>query len=154
MRIAIDPNVRTKGNETFSGFGDVFGDVETLNPGDWVTVMCEETDVIGDAKVSCIDFERKHIYLAVDWSSLRDDVPPAVIGSVTFTAGGRTRRLPLGEVLDVTILAGESRCGSRYDGAREDDDTYCVCTKSSGHDGRHVCTCDERWTDDQAAAAG
>lgn len=154
MRISIDPNVRTKGNETYSGFGDVFGEVEKLNPGDWVTVMCEESDLIGDAKVSCLDFERKIIHLAVDWSSLREDAVPAVVGTVTFTTGGRTRRVPLGEALCVANAANVQpilRCGSRYDSAREDDDTYCLCIKSIGHSGRHVCACDERWTDEQRA---
>ena len=73
MRIAIDPNVRIEKNRTYSGFGDVFGDVNDLNLDDWVIAMWQETDQIADAKVVCIDFERQLIYLAVDWKFRTDE---------------------------------------------------------------------------------
>lgn len=38
-------------------------------------------------------------------------------------------------------------CGSTYRSPCEVDD--CVCAKPPGHDGRHLCRCDQRWTDDQ-----
>lgn len=77
MRIRIDPNVRIENNWTFSGFSDVFGNVNELKPDDWVTAMWDETDQIFDAKVVCLDYEREIIDLAVDWSSIRDDKPLA-----------------------------------------------------------------------------
>jgi hypothetical protein len=76
MRITIDPNIRIETNWTYAGFGDVFGNADELSPGDWVTAMWEETDQIADAKVVGIDYERKLIDLAIDWSSFRED--PAV----------------------------------------------------------------------------
>lgn len=95
MRIAIDPNVRIENNWTFTGFGDVFGDVDALEPDDWVTAMWQETDHIFDAKVVCLDFERRLITLAVDWKSARKDDVPEIVGTVTISTGGRTRRLPI-----------------------------------------------------------
>jgi hypothetical protein len=95
MRIVIDPNVRIENNWTYAGFEDVFGDVDALRPDDWVTAMWDETDMIFDAKVVCLDFERRIIDLAVDWKSARkDDVPP-IVGAVAITSGGRTRRMPI-----------------------------------------------------------
>lgn len=103
MRIAIDPNVRVENNWTFSGFGDVFGDANDLRPHDWVTAMWQETDQIADAKVVCLDFERKLITLAVDWKSFRTDEQPQIVGTVTITSGGRTRRMPLAEALGKNV---------------------------------------------------
>jgi hypothetical protein len=40
------------------------------------------------------------------------------------------------------------KCTSRYYNTHEDED--CICSKMAGHDGRHVCCCDKRWTDKQA----
>jgi len=73
MRIAIDPNVRTAGNQTRCGIEDLFGDIDELNVGDAITVMCLETDIIGDATVARIDLDSKRrlIFLDVDWESLR-----------------------------------------------------------------------------------
>jgi hypothetical protein len=104
MRISIDPNVRVENNWTYSGFEDVFGDVHLLNPGDWVTAMWAETDQIFDAKVVCLEFERRIITLAVDWKSVRVDQRPIIVGTVTISSGGRTRRLPLGEAISVPIV--------------------------------------------------
>jgi hypothetical protein len=75
LRIEIDPNVRVENNETFAGFEDLFGDVDELKVGDWMTVMCDETDLIGDAHVTRIDRDSRLIYLAVNWSSFRRDQP-------------------------------------------------------------------------------
>jgi hypothetical protein len=96
MRIVIDPNVRIRNNWTHTGFEDVFGDVTELNPGDWVTAMWAETDQIFDAKVACLDFERRLIDLAVDWGSVRPDARPTVVGTVTISSGGRTRTESIG----------------------------------------------------------
>lgn len=100
MRIVIDPNVRIENNWTFAGFEDVFGDVDKLNPDDWVTAMWDETDQVFDAKVVCLDFERHIITLAVDWGSVRQDVRPQIVGTVTISTGGRTRRMPLSKALN------------------------------------------------------
>ena len=96
MRIVIDPNVRIQNNWTYAGFEDVFGDVNGLNPGDWVTAMWAETDQIFDAKVVCLDFERRLIDLAVDWASVRPDARPTAVGTVTISNAGRTRTERIG----------------------------------------------------------
>ncbi|MDH6244941.1 hypothetical protein [Mycobacterium sp. OTB74] len=104
MRITIDPNIRIENNWTYVGFGDVFGNVDELSPGDWVTAMWEETDQIADAMVMCIDYERKLVDLAVDWpsfrkdpsrglsvdwSSFRKDEEPKIVGSLTSDSADR-----------------------------------------------------------------
>jgi hypothetical protein len=99
MRIVIDPNVRVENNWTYAGFEDVFGEADQLRPGDWVTLMGAETDQIWDGKVVDLDFERRIITLAVDWSSNRQDHAPQVVGTVSITTGGRTRRMPLGDAV-------------------------------------------------------
>lgn len=72
IEIIIDPNVRTEGNRTYGGFEDVRGGfVDDLSPGDQVTVVEEESDVIGEATVYQINPERRLVYLVVNWSSLR-----------------------------------------------------------------------------------
>lgn len=74
--IVIDPNVRVEGNRTYAGFEDVVGGfVSDLRPGDHVTVVEEETDVVGDATVYNVDVGRQLIYLSVEWKSLRPRSP-------------------------------------------------------------------------------
>jgi hypothetical protein len=74
VRISIDPNVRTAGNQTFTGFGDLFGEVDELHEGDYLLAMGLETDFVWDSKVTRIDHERKLIYLEVAWRSGRPDI--------------------------------------------------------------------------------
>lgn len=72
IEIIIDPNLRIEGNRTFAEFTDVMGGfINDIQPGDHVLVVEEETDVIGDATVYAIDYEKEFIDLTVDWSSLR-----------------------------------------------------------------------------------
>ena len=89
MRITIDPNIRIENNWTYVGFGDVFGNIDELSPGDWVTAMWEETDQIADAKVMYIDYERKLVDLAVDWPSFRKDEEPKIVGTLTSDSTDR-----------------------------------------------------------------
>lgn len=42
-------------------------------------------------------------------------------------------------------LAARNRCESHLLNTAEGDE--CSCMKAKGHDGRHKCSCDERWTD-------
>jgi len=71
VEIVIDPNVRVAGNRTYAGFEDVTGAfVDDINVGDPVTVVEEESDVVGTATVYEIDAPRQLIYLTVDWPSL------------------------------------------------------------------------------------
>ncbi|MGV9710872.1 hypothetical protein ACWDTI_09430 [Gordonia sp. NPDC003424] len=67
-QVAIDPNVRVAGNETFSGFEDIRGPRPA--EGDRVIVTVEETDVVGFATVTRVDDSDQLIYLAVNWSEL------------------------------------------------------------------------------------
>lgn len=72
IEIVIDPNVRVEGNRTYAGFEDVLGGfVSDLVPGMPVTVVEEETDVVGEATVHSVDRARQLVYLTVEWSSLR-----------------------------------------------------------------------------------
>lgn len=71
LEIVIDPNVRVEGDRTYAGFEDVVGGfISDLAPELHVTVVEEETDVIGKAVISSVDRDRQLVYLAVDWSSL------------------------------------------------------------------------------------
>ena len=72
VEIIIDPNVRTTGNRTYAGFEDVRGGfVDDLSPGDAVTVVEEESDVVGEAIIDQVNHHNHLIYLQVEWSSLR-----------------------------------------------------------------------------------
>lgn len=72
-RIAIDPNVRVRGNGTYAGFEDVDGPIAIEES---VEVYEPESGLTGKGKVTEIDAERKLVYLSVDWSSLTIDEPP------------------------------------------------------------------------------
>lgn len=67
--IDIDPNVRTAGNETYSGWEDVHGDWPSI--GDAVTVREPESGIEGTARVTDIEDKGQLIYLAVNWQALR-----------------------------------------------------------------------------------
>jgi hypothetical protein len=69
-RVAIDPNVRVRGNGTYVGFEDVSG---PLVVGDQVEVYEVETSLTGLGRVTEIDSEKELVYLSVDWSSLSDE---------------------------------------------------------------------------------
>lgn len=68
-RVEIDPNVRVRGNQTFSGLENVYGPIAV---GQAVQVFESEADIVGDAWVTDIDNKKKLVYLRVLWSSLRD----------------------------------------------------------------------------------
>lgn len=82
VRIAIDLNVRIRGNQTYAGFEDVRipgasadDPLETgdIKPGTPVLAFEEETGIIADAVVAAVDEEARLVYLEVDWGSFRDD---------------------------------------------------------------------------------
>lgn len=73
-RVAIDLNVRVRGNQTYAGFEDVTG---VVTPGGYVEVYEPETGVTGPAEVVEVDHEHQLVYLAVDWGKLRKRPPPA-----------------------------------------------------------------------------
>jgi hypothetical protein len=76
IEIVIDPNVRVEGNRTYAGFEDVLGGfVSDLHPGDHVTVVEEESDVVGDATIYSVDIGTQLIYLTVEWKTLRRRSP-------------------------------------------------------------------------------
>ena len=58
-RVAIDPNVRVRGNQTYAGFEDADGE---LAPGDAVEVYEPESGLTGLAR----DNKRQLVCLAVD----------------------------------------------------------------------------------------
>jgi hypothetical protein len=72
-RIAIDPNIRVRGNGTYAGFEDVTGPIK---PGDEVEVYEPESGLVGQARVTEIDAARELVYLSVEWSSLTDEAEP------------------------------------------------------------------------------
>lgn len=73
-RVAIDPNVRVRGNQTYAGLEDVQG---TVVAGSHVQVYEPESGLTGPAEVTEIDHERRLVYLAVDWGKLREPARPA-----------------------------------------------------------------------------
>jgi len=76
-RIAIDPNVRVRGNETYAGLEDVEGDIAA---GSRVVVYEPESGLVGPAEVTEIDTDKRLVYLAVDWQALTrsegEEAPP------------------------------------------------------------------------------
>jgi hypothetical protein len=66
--IAIDLNVRVRGEQTYAGFEDVEGPLPRV--GDTVRVRESESRVQGTAVVTEVDQARQIVYLAVDWSAL------------------------------------------------------------------------------------
>lgn len=82
VRIAIDLNVRVRGDQTYAGFENVRVpgasaddplDLDAIRPGTPAVAFEEETGVIANAMVTAIDEEARLVYLAVDWASFRDD---------------------------------------------------------------------------------
>ncbi len=80
-RIAIDPNVRVRGNETYAGFEDVRGKVPDV--GVQVEVWEPESGVVGVGKVTEIDQDRQLVYVKVDWTSLHHVQVVQTLGTVT-----------------------------------------------------------------------
>ncbi len=71
-RVAIDPNVRLRGNQTYSGLEDVEGPVTV---GDAVLVYEPECGLRGPGRVTEVDLRLGLIYLSVDWSSCYIEKP-------------------------------------------------------------------------------
>jgi hypothetical protein len=66
-RIRIDPNVRVRGNQTFSTFDDCD---RIPAVGDQVTAYEDEDGIEGPAVCTGIDEDKRLVYLRVDWSAL------------------------------------------------------------------------------------
>ncbi len=66
-RVRIDPNVRVRGNQTFSTFADCD---RIPAVGDKVTVYEDEADIEGPAVCTGLDEGKRLVYLAVDWTLL------------------------------------------------------------------------------------
>lgn len=73
-RIAIDLNVRVRGNLTYSGFEDIEG--ERPDEGAPVRVHEPESGLVGTGRVIEVDKENELIYLEVDWASLGPQTLP------------------------------------------------------------------------------
>ena len=71
IRIAIDPNVRVRGDLTFSGFEEIEGEIDDakLTAGVEVTVVEPETGAQGYGRISEVSWERRLVYLEVEWKS-------------------------------------------------------------------------------------
>lgn len=84
VRIEIDPNVRVRGNQTFTGLGDIHPPGAPVAIGDDVIAFESEAGIAGPARVTDVDREKELIFLAVDWASMREDRPglPAVRASL------------------------------------------------------------------------
>lgn len=67
-RIAIDLNVRVRGNLTYSGFEDIEGDLPLDG---WVEVYEPESDIVGWGRVVEIDEDTRLVYLEIEWAALR-----------------------------------------------------------------------------------
>lgn len=78
-RIAIDLNVRVRGNLTYSGFEDIDGDLPL--PGMDVEVYEPESGMVGVGRVADLDEEHRLVYLQVDWAGLRLPTATTVPGN-------------------------------------------------------------------------
>lgn len=67
-RVEIDPNVRVRGNQTFSGLEDVDGPVAV---GDTVTVYEPEADLEGHGEITEINYDKQLVWIRVVWSSVQ-----------------------------------------------------------------------------------
>jgi hypothetical protein len=90
-RVAIDPNVRVRGNGTYVGFEDITGAIALNEP---VEVYEPESGLTGQGCVIDIDAENELVYLSVDWSSLAEAVsqqpPSASQGHILYISAGQT----------------------------------------------------------------
>jgi hypothetical protein len=68
--VTIDPNVRVRDNQTYSGLEDVMGPIEVGQP---VWAFEPECGVSWQARVAEIDHTKQLVFLDVDWS--RHSVP-------------------------------------------------------------------------------
>lgn len=93
-RVAIDPNVRVRGNGTYAGFEDVSGPITV---GDHVEVYEAESNLVGQGRVTEIDVKRELVYLSVDWSSLSDEASPRL--PEAGTTAGHVLFLPVSTAL-------------------------------------------------------
>jgi len=81
-RIEIDPNVRVRGSKTYAGFEDVQerGELTRTRPPDGAPVSVgekvlaweSEDNIVTDAVVVDVDYEKRFVYLAVEWSQWRE----------------------------------------------------------------------------------
>lgn len=88
-RVAIDPNIRVRGNGTYAGFEDVTGPIAV---GEEVEVYEPEGGLVGTGRVTEIDGSRELVYLSVDWASLTDEASvrnqPPPTGGLLFMSPG------------------------------------------------------------------
>jgi hypothetical protein len=69
-RVAIDPNIRVRGNATYVGFEDVSGPIAV---DEVVDVYEPESGVSGEGRITEINSDKELVYLSVDWASLSAD---------------------------------------------------------------------------------
>ena len=70
LKATIDPNVRVRGNRTYVGIEDTWGQ-HPPEVGQPVQVRVAETTARGVGVVDAVDVERGLVYLKVDWASIR-----------------------------------------------------------------------------------
>jgi hypothetical protein len=73
-RIAIDLNVRARGNGTYAGFEHVEGPIVI---DDEVEVYEAETGAVGRGRIFDVDVAKRIVFLDVDWTSIH--VPPRML---------------------------------------------------------------------------
>jgi hypothetical protein len=67
-RVSIDLNVRVRGRQTYAGYEDADG---PLVVGENVEVYEAESGLVGQGRVVEVDEEKRLVFLAVDWGTLR-----------------------------------------------------------------------------------
>lgn len=68
-RVEIDPNVRVRGNQTFTGLENCHGPIAVDHE---VTVYESEAGIEGRGVITDIDYDKRLVYLRVDWAGLHD----------------------------------------------------------------------------------
>lgn len=103
--VDIDPNVRVRHNWTYASFGDIHGGAAHVD--DIVHVHVEETDLHGVGRIVDVDWDKKLIYLEVDWASIRPgplQAPTSVWTVIHPFAGAFWSRTP---IVSGTVLSPE-----------------------------------------------
>lgn len=72
-RVEIDPNVRCRGNQTCTGLEDCHGPIAIGNE---VTVYESEAGIEGWGRITDIDYDKRLVWLRVNWAGLREMEEP------------------------------------------------------------------------------
>lgn len=121
-RVAIDPNVRVRGDQTFASLENVTGSPVA---GDAVEVYEPESGLAGDGTVTEIDRDRGLIYVSAVWPSLK----------VVLSRRGLAAGVPLRVVVDLVWYDHPRGVVARMGGLYERHDPVAVVVNAKAQSG-------------------